>query len=71
MGGAGHGENHASKMVEEKDMRSQTHVRVRVRVTDKDQKCSRTVKNLPAMQDIQVGKTPLEKGMAAHSSILA
>ena len=33
------------------------------------------VKNLPAMQepgfDPWVGKTPLEKGMATHSSILA
>ena len=33
------------------------------------------VKNLPAMQDTQVGslswEDPLEKGMATHSSILA
>ena len=33
------------------------------------------VKNLPAMQETQVGslsrEDPLEKGMAAHSSILA
>ena len=34
-----------------------------------------TVKNLPAMQETQVGslgwEDPLEKGMATHSSILA
>ena len=29
------------------------------------------VKNLPAMQETQVQKDPLEKGMATHSSILA
>ena len=33
------------------------------------------VKNLPAMQEIQIqsldGEDPLEKGMATHSSILA
>ena len=29
------------------------------------------VKNLPAMQETWVGKIPLEKGMATHSSILA
>ena len=32
---------------------------------------SQTVKNLPAMQETQVQKDPLEKGMATHSSILA
>ena len=36
---------------------------------------AQTVKNLPAMQETQVqfqdGEDPLEKGMAAHSSILA
>ena len=36
---------------------------------------AQTVKNLPVMQrpgfDAWVGKSPLEKGMATHSSILA
>ena len=36
---------------------------------------AQTVKNLPAIQETQVGsldwEDPLEKGMAAHSSILA
>ena len=36
---------------------------------------AQTVKNLPAMQEIQVQSLgwddPLEKGMAAHSSVLA
>ena len=36
---------------------------------------ARMVKNLPAMQETQVGslsgEDPLEKGMATHSSILA
>ena len=36
---------------------------------------AQTVKNLPAVQETQVrslgGEDPLEKGMAAHSSILA
>ena len=36
---------------------------------------TQTVKNLPAMQEIWVGslgrEDPLEKGMAAHSSLLA
>ena len=36
---------------------------------------AQTVKNLPAMQETQVrfqdGEDPLEKAMAAHSSILA
>ena len=36
---------------------------------------AQTVKNLPAMQEICVGslgwEDPLEKGMAAHSSLLA
>ena len=30
-----------------------------------------TVKSLPAMLETQTGKIPLEKGMAAHCSILA
>ena len=38
-------------------------------------KCSQTVKNLPAMQKTQVRSLgqddPLEKGMVTHSSILA
>ena len=36
---------------------------------------AQVVKNLPAMQETQfdpwIGKIPLEKGMATHSSILA
>ena len=32
---------------------------------------TRTVKNLPAIQETLGGEDPLEKGMATHSSILA
>ena len=32
---------------------------------------ARMVQNPPAMQETQVQKDPLEKGMATHSSILA
>ena len=32
---------------------------------------AQTVKNLPAMKKTWVGKIPLEKGIATHSSVLA
>ena len=32
---------------------------------------AQTIKNLPAVQEARVGKIPLEKEMATHSSILA
>ena len=43
--------------------------------TSNDSLVAQMVKNLPAMQETQVGslgqENPLEKGMATHSSILA
>ena len=32
---------------------------------------AQTIKNLPAVQETRVGKIPLEKEMATHSSVLA